>query len=102
MDHSKAGIQSIRPSNEIFWREVNGELVAVHNVTGEYHVFNPTGKHIWYGIVEGKDTQAIAESIVDYYEATYEAALVDSEKFLAALREWGLLEKISRETILEE
>lgn len=96
MDES-AGKATFRPSSDVSWRDVQGELVVLNLKTGDYHVFNEVGRKVWLEIVEGHCIEETVATLIGEYEA--ERAAVDSDVagLVEALVEKGLLERVGVE-----
>jgi len=86
-----------RPKGDYAVREIGGEtiLVPVRSGVAELdavYTLNAVGSVIWNGISERKSLREIVETVVSRFEVSEESALRDSEEFLSALREKGLIE----------
>jgi hypothetical protein len=73
------------------WREVDGEIVALDRVAGEYFAVTGSGTLLWRQLVEGSTTDALAETLVARFALERDAALRDVERFVAALDSRGIL-----------
>ncbi|WP_321492930.1 PqqD family protein [uncultured Desulfobacter sp.] len=81
------------PVDEVTWRDINGEVVALKLVSGEYYSFNEVGRLSWLSITEGKQVSQIVDHIVENYETTLEQAWKDLNEFITGLMEHKLLVK---------
>lgn len=85
--------EAFTPSEDMSWRDVNGELVSLNTVSGEYYNFNAVGREIWMGMVEGRTVEAVVERILaDYDISDRETAMRDIENFMLDLKAAGLIE----------
>jgi len=73
-------------------REIRGEFVVIDTKSGNYHIFNEVGGHIWRGLEAGRGSEAIVDEMVSSYKVTPGQALSDFEAFVVKLRSYGLLE----------
>ncbi len=72
-------------------KQVQGKLVAVDTVSGDYHVFNEVGALIWRGLADGLSRESILRQMVSTFEVSRERAAADADSFLADLRSRGLV-----------
>lgn len=79
------------PVDEVTWRDINGEVVALKLVSGEYYSFNEVGRLSWLSIAEGKQVSQIVDHIVENYDTTLEQAQKDLNAFITGLMEHKLL-----------
>ena len=66
-------VGKLEPAADISWRDIKDELVVLNTHSGEYFVFNDTGRTIWFAIIEGKSEDDIAKQIVREYDVKSEA-----------------------------
>jgi len=86
-----------KPKGEYVVREIGGEtiLVPVRSGVAELdavYTLNEVGSVIWTGVSEGRSFREIVEAVVASFEVPEESAARDSEEFLVALQERGLVE----------
>jgi hypothetical protein len=81
----------LRP-DDLNWREIDGEVVAVDAETSTYLSANPAGALLWQMLAGGATREALAQRLVDEYGIELERATTDVDVFVAALRARGLLE----------
>ena len=81
----------LRP-DDLNWREIDGEVVAVDAETSTYLSANPAGALLWQMLAEGATHDAMTQRLVDEYGIELDRASTDVEAFVAALRARGLLE----------
>ena len=78
-------------SEEITWRDVNGELVVLKLTSGEYFSFNEVGRLTWLNLTEGKSIKEIVKVIEKEYDVTTDQAQSDVYTFIEGLLENQLL-----------
>ncbi|MCK5849658.1 MAG: PqqD family protein, partial [Kiritimatiellae bacterium] len=54
----------IKPSEDLSWRDVGGELVALNTTSGQYYSFNSVGREVWLAIAEGLVLEDLIDRIV--------------------------------------
>jgi len=86
-----------KPKGEYAIREIGGETILVPVKSGvaeldSVFTLNEVGSVIWAGVSGRKSFREIVEAVVSQFEVPEESALRDSEEFLTALRERGLVE----------
>ena len=79
-------------------REVGGRtvVVPVGAQTVDFHgilTLNETGAFLWRALQQPATAETLTAALLDEYEVTAEKAAADVERFLAALREKGLLDE---------
>ncbi len=82
-----------KPVDEVTWRDINDEVVALKLVSGEYYSFNEIGRLSWLSLTEGKQVSQIVEDILKNYETTPDQAEKDLNEFIHGLIENNLLIK---------
>jgi hypothetical protein len=73
------------------WLEVEGEVIALEGRRSEYLGVNPSGTLLWRAVAEGATEDGLARLLVDRYGIDAELARDDAARFVADLRERGLL-----------
>jgi hypothetical protein len=81
----------LRP-DDLNWREIDGEVVAVDAETSTYLSANPAGALLWQMLAGGSTREAMAQRLVDEYGIELERASADIDAFVNALQTRGLLE----------
>lgn len=77
----------IAPSENLSWRDVKGELVALNTASGEYYSFNEVGREVWLAIAAGTQFEELVDRIVAEYDVRdRETAMRDVEKFVLDLK----------------
>ena len=82
---------TFKPVEEVTWRDINGEVVALKLMSGEYYSFNEVGRLSWISLTEGKQVSQIIQDILENYETTPEQAENDLNGFINGLIENNLL-----------
>jgi hypothetical protein len=80
-------------SDQLEWREVEGEVVALDLRRLVYVAVNRTGALLWPELVVGTTKTALVARLVDAFDLDHVAATVDVEAFLTSLEEQDLLER---------
>ena len=78
-------------ADRVEWRAVEGEIVALTLADDRYLGANLTGALLWTRLAEGATFEALVTVLVDA-GAPEGRPVEDTEIFLAALRQRGLLE----------
>jgi len=81
------------PSEDVTWRDIDGEMVVLNIKTGEYFSFNQVGREIWLAASEGKSFGGVIAQVVSCYDIDEAKARADVEKFLSGLMEHGILRR---------
>jgi hypothetical protein len=93
MDESGARQLRLRGSEDLIWREIEGQVVVLDGRTWEYISVNETGRALWDLLVEGTTEAALVALLLDTYEVSPEMAEADVRSFLAMLRDKDLLQE---------
>lgn len=87
MDSSVTPSSSIRPHPDVVWRDVDGEVVILNVVTGQYFGLDAVGSQVWILLQsagqDGLDLQALSALVTQQFEVDAATA----ERDLAALVE---------------
>lgn len=84
------GLLKLR-SDLVEWRAVEGEIVALTLADDRYLGANLTGALLWTRLAEGATFEALVAVLVEAGAPEGQPAQ-DTERFLAAMRQRGLLE----------
>jgi hypothetical protein len=76
----------------VAWTDVDGEIVALDEGEAVYLAANEAGGMLWRALATGATREALAGSLAAEYGISAERARADTDAFLAALRDRGLLE----------
>ena len=82
-----------KTTDEVTWRDVNGELVVLKLTSGEYFSFNSVGRLTWMNLSEGKSIADAVDAIAAEYDVTREQAVLDVHTFVEGLLTNDLLYK---------
>lgn len=80
-------------SADLAWRTVDDEMIAIDVRDSTYLTANDSGALLWNALAAGTTKDALADSLVAAYGIDADAAAADVERFLAELRERGLLDE---------
>lgn len=73
-------------ADAITWKDLKSGVVILHINSGDYFTLNETASQIWYGIVAGKDDQAIIRALMDMYDASEADMTRDLQETIAFLK----------------
>ncbi len=79
-------------SDQLEWREVEGEIVVLDLRTSRYLSLNETGGVLWSALLDGVTREDLVARLVDSYGIDEQTAGEDVDAFLASLSEQQLLE----------
>jgi hypothetical protein len=80
-------------TQQLSWREIDDEVVAVDTRSSTYVSTNATGRLLWRGLAAGASRGQLVELIAERYGVPEERAGDDVDAFLAELRARDLLEE---------
>jgi hypothetical protein len=76
---------------DLEFREIEGEVVALDLKTSSYIGINQTGGSLWQLLVDGTDEEVLVRHLVEKFGIDESQAESDIRNFLADLRNRGLL-----------
>jgi hypothetical protein len=76
---------------DLTWREIDGEIVAIDVAKSAYLSSNPAGSLLWTMLASGATREELAARLVETFGIDRERAETDVDAFLASLDERGLL-----------
>jgi hypothetical protein len=76
----------------ITWTDVDGDVVALDEDAAIYLGANAPGALLWHALADGATRESLANTLAAEYDISLARALVDTDAFLAALRDRALLE----------
>lgn len=82
---------SVRVDSNVTWREVDGEIIALHLKTSTYFSTNKSGADLWKLLAEGTTAADMAEALTEIYGIDAGQAEADVRAFLKHLLEHDLL-----------
>jgi hypothetical protein len=77
--------------DDLHWREVDGEVVALDLRRGRYLGINRSGRMLWQGLAEGATRDDLIEALRSTYGLEHGRAASDVDNFLAVLRSHQLI-----------
>jgi hypothetical protein len=80
----------LRPEG-IGWTDVDGEIVALDEAAAVYLAANEAGGTLWRALSAGSTREELSALLCRTYGLSAERGAADTDAFLAALRERGLL-----------
>lgn len=76
----------ITPHADVVWRLVEGEVVLLNVMSGQYYSLDAVGSSVWTMIpAEGATFAAVREAALAEFDATSEQVTEDLESFMARL-----------------
>lgn len=73
------------------WVEVDSEVVVLDSQQDKYLGTNRSGALLWQELARGATRDELVQVLADTFDITAEVAARDTDTFLSALREQGLL-----------
>lgn len=80
-------------SNELTWREVDGEIIALDLTSSLYFTANRTGTLLWSRLVDGARLDELTVLLTEQFELADADARRDVSSFIALLDSHSLLER---------
>lgn len=84
--------QKVRISNDILFRELEGEAVLLNIQTGIYFGLDPLGTKIWQLFQKKYSIEEVSKSIRNDYEVDAQSCREDILNFTASLQKNGLID----------
>jgi Coenzyme PQQ synthesis protein D (PqqD) len=78
-------------ADDLHWREVDDEIVALEARGATYLAANRSGTLLWRMLARGATSNELAAALVDAYGIDPAAAAADADRFVEQVREAGLL-----------
>ena len=78
-------------SDNLFWRETDGEVVVLDADASRYLAANPAATTLWKRLGEGATEAELADALCERYSVSREVAEADVKAFVAELSARGLL-----------
>ena len=79
-------------SDDLFWRELQGEIVALDAAGSRYVSANASAATLWKRLVEGATEADLVDSLCERFRVSRDVAEADVTAFLEQLSSRGLLE----------
>lgn len=77
--------------DQLEWREIEGEIVALDGRSSEYIAVNRTGAALWPDLIAGATQEDLVARLVESFDVEEATAGRDVDAFLDVLRERDLL-----------
>lgn len=77
--------------DQLEWREIEGEIVALDGRSSEYIAVNRTGAALWPDLLAGATREELVAKLTDSFDVDDATAGRDVDAFLDVLRERDLL-----------
>jgi hypothetical protein len=77
---------------DVFWRVIDGEVVALDAATSRYMQANPSATALWEMLVDGATEDALVEALCGRFKVSPETARADVKAFVGELASRGLIE----------
>lgn len=81
-------------SERAVWREVGDEVVILDVSSSTYFSLNGSGKLLWQRLDEGSTLQDLVRVLAEAYSLTSEQAESDTQDFVSALLDAGLVKRL--------
>ena len=78
-------------TEELNWRQIDDEIVALDGRDGAYLAITGSGALLWPLLVAGATPGQLVSTLVDSYGIDESRAAADTEVFVSALSDQGLL-----------
>jgi hypothetical protein len=86
----------VKPSEDVVWRDLQGESVLLDLKSGVYFGLDPVGTRIWTLLQVQSDLQTVLEELLREYEVTEEICGRDLLNLVGLLAEKGLVQMEGR------
>ncbi len=80
-------------ADELAWREIDGEIVAVDVDTSTYLSGNPAAALLWGMLATGTTRDELVDRLVEHFDIERERAERDVDAFVSTLAARNLLEE---------
>ena len=80
-------------ADSLFWREVDGEVVALDAVASRYFAANPSAAALWKRLEGGATEEELVDSLCERFSISRDVAAADVAAFVEQLSARGLLER---------
>lgn len=85
MDSNFPKTGSLLPHPDVVWREVDGEVVLLNVVTGQYFGLDPVGSQVWMLLQSAGPPGANLHTLCDLVTAQFEVDSATAERDLSGL-----------------
>jgi len=76
---------------DLEWREIDSDIVILDGRDATYMTLNGSGALLWRRLAESATRDELVGALLEAYEVDRPTAAADTDAFLAALSEQGLL-----------
>jgi hypothetical protein len=91
---SRVSLQdTVRVSEDVVFRELDGEAVLLHLGSGIYFGLNEVGTRIWNLLQQHGSLQRVFEQLLSHYEVSPQQLQDDLLALVGQMRDKGLLEE---------
>lgn len=80
-------------TEDVIWRKIGDEIVVIKDDGLAVHVLNKTAAHIWEMCDGDSSPDAIAASLCERFDVTFEEAIGDVKDIVVKFGEIGILKK---------
>lgn len=78
-------------TEDLEWREIDSEIVILDGREATYLALSGSGALLWRLLATDATREQLVEALLEAYEVDHPTATADTDAFLAALYEQGLL-----------
>ncbi len=78
-------------TNDLEWREIDSDIVILDGRDATYLTLNGSGALLWRRLAGSATRDELVGALLECYEVDHPTAAADTDAFLAALAEQGLL-----------
>jgi hypothetical protein len=78
-------------TNDLEWREIDSDIVILDGRDATYLTLNGSGALLWRRLAGAAARDELVDVLLESYEVDHATAAADTDAFLAALSEQGLL-----------
>lgn len=78
-------------TDDLEWREIDTDIVILDGRDATYLTLNGSGALLWRRLADTATRDQLVDALLATYEVDHATAVADTDAFLAALSEQGLL-----------
>jgi Coenzyme PQQ synthesis protein D (PqqD) len=83
--------QQVKPSEDVVWRNLQGESVLLDLKSGVYFGLDAVGTRIWTLLQDNGDLRAVLRELLSEYEVSEETCSRDLLNLVSAMADKGLV-----------